>query len=725
MRHSKGALAPFFLPLCSPRLRDDTMLKRAIEALAAGQYADALLAVEYVCRRFPSKNIPATLRAKILQACCPELTAKAWYRAWLCDPENPLLQDAMLHAWLKSGAAASVLELGPAFLPERCRAGKHTSLIQLLRQAHATPVGACWKSGDAIEGMLFGHMPIDHEIAQTSRLTGSQKMRLIVADETSRFEYDVPADGRRFRLDCPLPHGVWSVAFVSEAASQAAPKLLHGSPLVFGPPAAALENSAPVSLSSILSRQAEKQAAESLREFHVKTVMPQNPVSILIPVYRDQALAKTCIGSVLASLPLNATRAEVLVIDDASPEPELSAWLDTLAESGRLTLLRNRFNLGFIETVNRGLRHHSGHDVVLLNADTLVHGDWIDRLGAALHSAADIASVTPWSNNGEISSFPKIATASPMPTLAQLAEIDNTAAALHSAGRITDVELPSCCGFAMMMRRSVLDHIGALDGIALTRGYGEEVDWCLRARAAGYRHVAATGVFVAHSGTASFRFEKTLRVRQNRAVLVARYPHYHPEYQSFINDDPLKMARQTIRAALQQADSEWLAKAVKTTEGQAGFPRALPAALPSSGARIAVWQHRLNAASAAKILELARLIASQPALALRLLVIGEANEALWHSGVVDVLQQETRSDTTLLSDAAMVGLSGCTVLLAEHTQTAPIGITAIPLDDEFDPKAWLADWLNQQADNQPQDAGGARPATRKPGRPALQEAVAA
>jgi GT2 family glycosyltransferase len=687
MLHSKGAFAPFFLSLCAPRLRDDALLARAIAAFESGNYADALLAVEFVCRRFPENHIPALLRAKILQACRPELTAKAWYRAWFCAPEDPLLQDALLRAWLQSGAAASVLDLGPAFLPERCRAGTHASLLPLLLQANVSPLGACWKSGKRIEGMLFG--PGQTKVPGSANAPASPTVRLIVADETSRFEVEVPSDGRRFQLDSPRPSAVWSIAVMSDAASPATPRrpqLLQGSPLVFGEPAAA----APANRAA---RPAPARRAP-------KKAVPQNPVAIIIPVYRDQARVKACLDSVLASLPQNSARSEIIVIDDASPEPALTAWLSTLAAAGRITLLRNDFNLGFIETVNRGLRQHADHDAVLLNADTLVHGDWIDRLRATLYSASDIASVTPWSNNGEITSFPQIATPSSMPDWAQLAKIDGIAAELRRTGRIADVELPACCGFAMMLRRSVLQQIGMLDGIALVRGYGEEVDWCLRARAAGYRHLAATGVFVAHSGTVSFRFEKRLRVRQNRRVITARYPHYYPEYHLFIKDDPLKAARQAVHAALEHAGSDWLARTAPRLDGKTSFACGLPTALPSSCARIAVWQCQMSATGAAKILQLARSIASQPALALRLLVIGEAIEALWHTGVIDVLPPAPAHEPALLPDSVLLGLSGCIVLLSENTQdapTAPTGLAHVWVDDEFQPQAWLAEWLGLPA----------------------------
>lgn len=651
MKHSKGAFAPFFYPACSPRSRGDALLSGAVDALEAGRYGDALVAVEYVCRRFPTRSLPAMLRAKIVHASRPELTVKAWYSAWSRDPEHPALQDQMLSAWLDAGAASSVAELGSCFLPARCSAGTHQSLVALLARAGATHVGACWKSGASIDMMLF--FP--------SSGNGVPPMaRVHLAGDGAHYVFEVPADGRRLRLAPPSPTATWSISIERPGGP---PVLLQGSPLVF----------------------------DSAPQVPAQTAGDPGRVSIVVPVYRQLALVQTCIDSVLASLAHNQTPADVVVIDDASPEPALSAWLDAQAAAGHITLLRNPVNLGFIETVNRGLRVHPGHDALLLNADTEVHGDWIDRLRTALYSAPDIASVTPWSNNGEISSFPVIARNAPAPTSAQLAQLDASAAALHRRGASRDHELPTCCGFAMLMRRSVMAEIGVLDGVALVRGYGEEVDWCLRARAAGYRHLLATAVFVAHTGTVSFRFEKTLRVRQNRHVLAARYPDYHDEYAAFLRTDPLAQARAVLCAGLDAAGSAWLAEARGGFE-HAAAARPVPPALPVACARIAVWRLRAGTAAASQVLELARLAAALPGQPLRLLVIGDAGEPLWHTGVVDALPLAAEDDNGPLNDAALVGFAGCTALLTEDPDSAPAGLPITQLDRAFRAPQWLDAW---------------------------------
>lgn len=681
MMHQQGGLPPFFLS-CSPRLRGDALLSRAVEAFKAGYHADALIAVEYLCRLYPEQHVPAMLRAKILETSRPELSAKAWYHAWKGVPDLPMLQDAMLRCWLATGAADSVRTLGPAFLPARCRAGSHAPLLAMLREAGIATVGACWKAGDApdaIEGMLFAPPG------------GPATLRVLLSDETQQYTLNVPANGQRFRIACPHP-GVWSLAVETDTVAQ----LLQGSPLVFEAP-----QHAPVVTPDI-----ERISLEC----HSPT---QRPVDIIIPVYGDEARTQACIASVVHSLRHNHSAARVVVIDDASPEPTLSAWLDTQAAAGHITLLRNPRNLGFIETCNRAMRLQPAHDVMLLNADTLVHGDWLDRLRATLYSAPDIATATPWSNNGEISSFPTIAMAARGPLPDQLARLDQTAAALRSSGATHDMELPTCCGFAMLIRRSVLNQIGLLDGVHLVRGYGEEVDWCLRAATAGYRHLLATGVFVAHTGTVSFRFEKTLRVRENRAVLAARYPTYHTLYARFLMEDPLATAREALRAALEQQQCDWLAAAIQLQEGALEVARPVPAALPSSCVRIGVWQHRQHHPHAHKVLALARLIASRPDLNLRLLLIGEASEPLWHTGVVDVLPSGLWDETALLTDAAMAGFSACVALLVQHDLITPLQVPRVELDDAFMPDVWLNNWLTQH--NAP------APRTRKP---KLKETVA-
>jgi GT2 family glycosyltransferase/glycosyltransferase involved in cell wall biosynthesis len=269
---------------------------------------------------------------------------------------------------------------------------------------------------------------------------------------------------------------------------------------------------------------------------------PTSPtVDVVIPVYRAPKETLRCLDSVLASR--NRTQMEIIVIDDASSHRALTKALEALERLGQITLLRNEQNLGFPGTANRGLMLHPDRDVVLLNSDTIVHGDWLDRLRRSATSDWRIATVTPFSNNAEICSYPVLCRPDPMPSASELAELDDAAAQANDGLVVT---LPTAVGFCMYVRREVLLEIGGFDTERFGRGYGEENDFCLRARRQGYRNVLAGDVFVGHEGGASFTHEKQQLIDEGLAELDQLYPDYRSEINDFLERDPVRRLRRRI-----------------------------------------------------------------------------------------------------------------------------------------------------------------------------------
>jgi len=271
----------------------------------------------------------------------------------------------------------------------------------------------------------------------------------------------------------------------------------------------------------------------------------QQPVDVLIPVYDGLDETLECINSALEARKLNRTPHRLVVVDDATPQPKLAKALKVLAAKGKITLVHNAVNLGFIRTMNRAMGLSPNKDVVWLNADTRVHGAWLDRLREVAYSDARIASVTPFTNNGELMSFPRSQVSHAMPSAKEQAELDELARQVASP----PMEIETGCGFCLYIKRAALDQVGYLDEVHLSRGYGEETDWCLRARDQGWRHMGAPNVFVAHQGGISFGAEKTLRVAHNNAILRQRYPDAPARYNAFCLRDPIKPARQALQRA--------------------------------------------------------------------------------------------------------------------------------------------------------------------------------
>jgi GT2 family glycosyltransferase/glycosyltransferase involved in cell wall biosynthesis len=212
----------------------------------------------------------------------------------------------------------------------------------------------------------------------------------------------------------------------------------------------------------------------------------------------------------------------VIVVDDHSPEPKLSAWLDRQAADGRITLVRNRRNRGFVASVNIGIEAAGAHDVVLLNSDTEVPPGWIARLAGHAYATPRVASVSPFSNNATICGYPRIEGGPPAFGMGA-AELD---AACQAANAGRSVELPTTVGFCMYVRRAALADIGSFDAEAFGRGYGEENDFCLRATARGWRHLLACDIFVYHEGSVSFGTAPSAAAQHATTVLRERYLHY-------------------------------------------------------------------------------------------------------------------------------------------------------------------------------------------------------
>ncbi|WP_243367258.1 glycosyltransferase [Fundidesulfovibrio soli] len=271
-------------------------------------------------------------------------------------------------------------------------------------------------------------------------------------------------------------------------------------------------------------------------------------VDVLVPVYRGLAETRACLESLLAAP--NRAAMEIVVLDDASPEPELSAYVRELAGRGLVTLLVNPANLGFPATVNRGFALHQDRDVVVLNSDTVVFPGWLDRLARAAHSASDVGSATPFSNNATICSYPRPNQDNSALQDITPAELDALFAA-RNAGAVRD--LPTAVGFCMYIRRDCLVDAGYFDEHTFGTGYAEENDFCLRSARLGWRHVLAGDVFVRHSGQASFGAARKPALERNLALLERRFPLYLPTVLEWNRQDPLLDLRRNVdRARLER-----------------------------------------------------------------------------------------------------------------------------------------------------------------------------
>ncbi|SFM52834.1 Glycosyltransferase, GT2 family [Methylobacterium pseudosasicola] len=271
--------------------------------------------------------------------------------------------------------------------------------------------------------------------------------------------------------------------------------------------------------------------------------LAQARVVVIMPVYKGRGETLRAIHACLAAP--QKTPFTLLAVNDRSPDPQLTADLAELAGRGLFHLVENQNNLGFVRSVNRGLSLRQGKAVVLLNSDAQVFGDWLDRLVAHAETAeADgrppVGSVTPLSNNATICSYPRFNANNTMALEIPRPELDQAAKDLN---RSRSVEVPTGVGFCMYMTAQALDAVGTLDEIAFGKGYGEENDWCMRARKAGFSNLLAEDVYVYHAGQISFGLDPGGEYDQGQAALLAKHPDYPALVGQFVQADPGRRGR--------------------------------------------------------------------------------------------------------------------------------------------------------------------------------------
>lgn len=266
--------------------------------------------------------------------------------------------------------------------------------------------------------------------------------------------------------------------------------------------------------------------------------MPQPVIDIIIPVYNAYDDLQRCLDSVLRTA---VSSCRLILIDDCSPDSRIAAYFEILRGKGdpRLLLLRNEVNLGFVGTVNRAMAL-GRDDVILLNSDTVVTSGWLEKICRCAASDLSIGTITPFSNNAEICSFPNFCQDNPLPARLSAEDVNR---AMEQAAVPLYPDIPTGVGFCMYIRRALLDKIGLFDVETFGLGYGEENDFCMRAVQAGYRNVLCDDTFILHVGSSSFDSKKGALAQENMQRLVAKHPDYLKEVTSFIAADTLKPIR--------------------------------------------------------------------------------------------------------------------------------------------------------------------------------------
>jgi GT2 family glycosyltransferase len=267
-------------------------------------------------------------------------------------------------------------------------------------------------------------------------------------------------------------------------------------------------------------------------------------VAVVVPVFGQVALALRCVGALDRLTPPNV---ELIVLDDAGPEPVAESALAATVASGRSwRLIRHERNVGFVGTVNELFELTAPRDVVVVNSDVEVLPGWFDALASAVGER--VASASTMADHGGILSLAGL-------PATEDADLGPRLAVVRGAVPVS-ARIPVAVAHCTWFRRAALEDVDRFDE-RFAPGYGEEVDWSLRAAARGWHHVAALGSFVRHAQGASFGRGRGLFTLQRRheLLLLTRYRTRWWGLRRFARDPAtdLAAARRTLETALSAA----------------------------------------------------------------------------------------------------------------------------------------------------------------------------
>ena len=236
--------------------------------------------------------------------------------------------------------------------------------------------------------------------------------------------------------------------------------------------------------------------------------LPKNPplVSIIIPTRNGAALVRTCVASIIART--EYPRYEILLVNNRSDDPETLALFDEFKQEDNVRVIDYDAPFNYSAVNNFAVRHARGEIVCLLNNDIeVITGRWLDEMAshAVRPEIGAVGAMLYYPNN-------TIQHAGIVLGLGGVANHAFVNAAHGDPGQMNRARLAqnysAVTGACMVMRREIFERVGGFNETELGIAFND-VDLCLRIRAAGYRNLWTPFAELYHHESASRGKEDT------------------------------------------------------------------------------------------------------------------------------------------------------------------------------------------------------------------------
>ncbi len=263
---------------------------------------------------------------------------------------------------------------------------------------------------------------------------------------------------------------------------------------------------------------------------------PSPLVSIVIPTRDRKDLLEQCIKGLDEKTAYR--NFEIVVVDNDSREPETKAYFDALAKRDNVRIVPGPGPFNYPRLINLGAALARGEFLMTLNNDIeAIEPGWLDEL-VSQASRPDVGLV------GCLLLYPD----NSVQHAGVIIGLSGVAGHMYAeapagdpgyAGRILATQdLSAVTGACQIMRRALFEQLGGLDAAHLAVAYND-IDFCLRVRAAGlrviytpharllHRHSASRGSDVRPERLASFTWERDF-MRTRWPQVIQDDPFFNP-----------------------------------------------------------------------------------------------------------------------------------------------------------------------------------------------------
>jgi GT2 family glycosyltransferase len=220
--------------------------------------------------------------------------------------------------------------------------------------------------------------------------------------------------------------------------------------------------------------------------FAFKIPEPRPLVSLLIPTRDGLSILQPCVESILEKTTYE--NFEILILDNQSQKSETLTWLKTIQSDPRVKVLQYDYPFNYSAINNFGVQHAQGSIIGLINNDVeVISANWLTEMVAhACRAEVGCVGAKLYYSNGQIQHAGVIL------GLGHVAGHAHRFAIRDSTGYFNRLKLlqgySAVTGACLLVRREIYEQVGGLNEQDLPVAYND-VDFCLRVRAVGYRNL--------------------------------------------------------------------------------------------------------------------------------------------------------------------------------------------------------------------------------------------